>query len=231
MMRDAAARFASGEVLPRVSAMDTAGEFEPDLIRGLFEAGFMGVEVDEKYGGCGSSFTSALLVVEELARADPAVSVMVDIHNTIVNNCFTAWASDRLKAQWLPRLVTDTLGAFALSEAGSGSDAFALKSTATRVGDEVMQLMLPSSHRRCWCRCPNGPLRPHEPFAAWWWLWAPRAERRADVIPISSRPVPWHPIAPHCIPLHPTPSHLITSHPKPSHVCTVHPEWREDVDL
>uniref|UniRef100_A0A7S3B456 short-chain 2-methylacyl-CoA dehydrogenase n=1 Tax=Haptolina ericina TaxID=156174 RepID=A0A7S3B456_9EUKA len=137
-MRDAAARFASGEVLPRVSAMDTAGEFEPDLIRGLFEAGFMGVEVDEKYGGCGSSFTSALLVVEELARADPAVSVMVDIHNTIVNNCFTAWASDRLKAQWLPRLVTDTLGAFALSEAGSGSDAFALKSTATRVGDEFI---------------------------------------------------------------------------------------------
>jgi len=77
-------------------------------------------------------------VIEELARADPAVSVMCDIHNTIVNNCISMWASDRIKSEWLPRLATDTLGAFALSEAGSGSDAFALKSRAERVGDEFV---------------------------------------------------------------------------------------------
>jgi len=98
----------------------------------------MGVEIDEKYGGCGSSFTAALLVIEELAKADPAVSVMVDIHNTIVNNCFSNWASEPLKEQWLPRLASDTLGAFCLSEAGSGSDAFALKTTAVRKGDEFV---------------------------------------------------------------------------------------------
>jgi len=138
MMRDAAYRFAMEEVAPRSRAMDDASAMDPTLIRGLFESGFMSVEIGEEYGGCGSSFTSACLVIEELARADPAVSVMVDIHNTIVNNCFTMWASDRLKAEWMPRLATDTLGAFALSESGSGSDAFALKTSAERVGDEFV---------------------------------------------------------------------------------------------
>eukprot|EP00965_Chrysotila_dentata_P182360 6021762-Pleurochrysis_carterae.AAC.1 len=95
----------------------------------------MGVEIGEQYGGCGGSFTSALLVVEELARVDPAVSVMVDIHNTIVNNCFSAWASEPLKSTWLPRLASDCLGSFCLSEAGSGSDAFALRTRAERRQD------------------------------------------------------------------------------------------------
>ena len=138
MMRDAANKFAQEVVAPRALAMDDAGAMEPEVIQGLFDAGFMGVEIAEKYNGCGSSFTSALLVIEELARADPAVSVMVDIHNTIVNNCVSNWASDPIKDTWLPRLATDTLGAFALSESGSGSDAFALKSTAERVGDEFV---------------------------------------------------------------------------------------------
>ena len=109
MMRDAAAHFAANEIMPRVEAMDETSKMDQDLINGLFEAGFMGVEIDEQYGGSGSSFTAALLVIEELAKDDPAVSVMVDIHNTIVNNCVTNWASEDLKSQWLPRLGTDTL--------------------------------------------------------------------------------------------------------------------------
>jgi len=132
MMQAAAARFAADEVMPRVASMDDASKMEPELIRAIFDSGFMGVEIDEQYGGSGSSFTAACLVIEELARADPAVSVMVDIHNTIVNNTFSMWASAELQQQWLPRLATDTLGAFALSESGSGSDAFALATTATR---------------------------------------------------------------------------------------------------
>ena len=135
-MRDAAARFAADEIMPRVESMDAASEMEPELIRAIFDAGFMGVEVAEQHGGSGSSFTAACLVIEELAKVDPSVSVMVDIHNTIVNNTFTMWANPELQQQWLPRLATDTLGAFCLSEASSGSDAFALKCTASRVGDD-----------------------------------------------------------------------------------------------
>jgi len=129
-MRDAAARFAADEIMPRVASMDAASMMEPQLITSIFEAGFMGVEVGEEHGGSGSSFTAACLVIEEFAKADPAVSVMVDIHNTIVNNTFSMWASAEMQQQWLPRLAADTLGAFCLSEAGSGSDAFALQTTA-----------------------------------------------------------------------------------------------------
>uniref|UniRef100_A0A7S2IYQ6 short-chain 2-methylacyl-CoA dehydrogenase n=1 Tax=Haptolina brevifila TaxID=156173 RepID=A0A7S2IYQ6_9EUKA len=118
--------------------MDDAGRFDAEVVDGLFEGGFMGVEIGEEYDGSGSSFTAACLVVEELAKVDPAVSVMVDIHNTIVNNCFSNWASEDLQREWLPRLATDTLGAFALSEASSGSDAFALRSVARRDGDDYI---------------------------------------------------------------------------------------------
>jgi alkylation response protein AidB-like acyl-CoA dehydrogenase len=118
--------------------MDDNGKMEPELIKSIFDAGLMGVEIPEEYGGSGCSFTSALLVIEELARVDPSVSVMVDIHNTIVNNCFRMWASQRLQEKWLPRLATDTLGSFCLSEASSGSDAFALRTTATKKGDSYV---------------------------------------------------------------------------------------------
>ena len=111
MMRDATAQWAKDELAPLVRQMDDTGKMEPHIIQACFDNGFMGVEVPEEYGGCGSSFTAALLVVEELAKVDPSVSVMVDIHNTIVNNCFSYWASDRLKAKWLPRLTSDCLGA------------------------------------------------------------------------------------------------------------------------
>ena len=138
LMREAAARFAAEEIMPRVSAMDEASEMDPELIRAIFDSGFMGVEVGEEHGGSGSSFTAACLVIEEFAKADPAVSVMCDIHNTIINNTFSMWASQALKDEWLPRLATDTLGAFALSESGSGSDAFALKTTARRDGGDYV---------------------------------------------------------------------------------------------
>ena len=174
MLRSAAARFSADEVLPRSAAMDAASLMDPDLIRALFDAGFMGVEIPEEYGGAGSSFTAACLVIEELAKvdclpphptapagdplltsqppprhrpphspsphhphqADPAVSVMVDIHNTIVNNTFSLWASEEHKRTWLPQLATEKLGAFALSEVGSGSDAFALRTSAVQEGGE-----------------------------------------------------------------------------------------------
>uniref|UniRef100_A0A7S0LJZ9 Short/branched chain specific acyl-CoA dehydrogenase, mitochondrial n=1 Tax=Coccolithus braarudii TaxID=221442 RepID=A0A7S0LJZ9_9EUKA len=138
MMREAAARFAAERVRPLVREMDEQEMFSPEIIRGLFDGGFMAVEIAEEFGGCGGSFTAALLVVEELARVDPAVAVMADIHNTIVNNCFSAWASPDLQQQWLPRLASDTLGAFCLSEAGSGSDAFALRTTAVREGSDYV---------------------------------------------------------------------------------------------
>jgi len=138
MMRDAAQRFGAERVRKLVRQMDERAQMDTEIIRGLFEGGFMGVEVAEEFGGSGASFTAALLVIEELARVDPSVSVMVDIHNTIVNNCFTAWASTHLQRQWLPRLASDTLGAFCLSEATSGSDAFALRTAAARDGSDFI---------------------------------------------------------------------------------------------
>merc|ERR1711871_665073 len=95
----------------------------------------MGVEVPAEYGGCGASFTSALLVIEELAKVDPSISVMADIHNTLINNMISFWGTAEQQATWLPRTAQHTLGSFCLSEAGSGSDAFALKTVAEKKGD------------------------------------------------------------------------------------------------
>ena len=134
-IRTATARWVDAEVAPRVRAMDDAAALDPAVLRGLFDNGFMGVEIDEEYGGAGLNFTSSLLVVEEIARADPSVAVLVDIQNTLVNNMFRFWASEPLKAEWLPRLATDTASSFALSEPGSGSDAFALRTRADRSAD------------------------------------------------------------------------------------------------
>ena len=110
--------------------MDESAQMDPAVLQGLFDNGLMGVEIDEQYGGTGSSFMSACLVIEELAKVDPGVSVTCDVQNTIINNLFRFYANDALKAEWLPRLATDTLGSFCLSEAGSGSDAFALVTRA-----------------------------------------------------------------------------------------------------
>jgi butyryl-CoA dehydrogenase/short/branched chain acyl-CoA dehydrogenase len=130
MFRDLVRQFANDEVRPRVNAMDEAQKMDPALIAQFFELGLMGIEVPEELGGTGASFFTAALVVEELSRVDASVGVCVDVQNTLVNNAFLRWGSEALKAKYLPTLCTEKVGAYALSEAGSGSDAFALATRA-----------------------------------------------------------------------------------------------------
>ena len=135
MFRDAARQFAREKVAPLVSHMDETQRLDPSLVEACFANGFMGIEVPAQYEGSESSFFSAALVIESLAMVDPSVSVFVDVQNTLVNNAFVRWGSDHIKEKYLPRLATDTVGSYALSEAGSGSDAFALRTTAKDCGD------------------------------------------------------------------------------------------------
>ena len=128
--RDLVADFAAREIAPFAAAMDEAQLMRPELVRQLFELGVMGVEVPEAYGGAGSSFFNAILVIEELSKVDPSVAVLVDVQNTLVDNCLVRWASEAQKRRYLPRLCQDQVGAYALSEASSGSDAFALATRA-----------------------------------------------------------------------------------------------------
>lgn len=138
IFRDAVLGFARDRVAPRVHAMDTAGQIDAALIRPLFEMGLMGVEVPEKLGGAESSFFTAILAVEALATVDPSVSVFVDVQNTLVNNAVLRWGSDAQKKTYLPKLCREWVGAYALSEPGSGSDAFALKTRAEKRGDHYV---------------------------------------------------------------------------------------------
>lgn len=135
MFREAVRDFARSEVAPRVMAMDEAQRMDPELIRQLFDLGLMGIEIPERLGGAGSSFFTSVLVVEELSRVDPAVAVLVDVQNTLVINALLRWATDAQKERWLPQLAREVVGAYALSEAGSGSDAFALACRAIPDGD------------------------------------------------------------------------------------------------
>lgn len=127
--------FAESEVRPHVAEMDEAGKFRPDLIAKFFELGLMGVEIPEKWGGAGGNIFLATLAIEELARVDASAAIYVDVHNTLVNNAILRWANEEQKARYFPRMTTDLLGAFALSEPGSGSDAFALQTRAELKGD------------------------------------------------------------------------------------------------
>ncbi|MCX7977880.1 MAG: acyl-CoA dehydrogenase [Bdellovibrionaceae bacterium] len=136
--REAVRAFAEGEIKPYVSQMDEAAEIRPEIVRKLFEMGLMGIESPEKYGGAGSSFTMACLAVEELGRVDGSVSVLMDVQNTLVTNAFLKWGSESLKDKYLPRLATEWVGAYALSESTSGSDAFALKLRAEQKGDKYI---------------------------------------------------------------------------------------------
>lgn len=131
MFRDAVRDFAEGQVAPLVHEMDEAQRMDPELIPHFFELGLMGIEVPDQFGGTGASFFTAVLVVEELSRVDASVGVLVDVQNTLVNNAFLRWGSDELQQKYLPQLCSDKVGAYALSEAGSGSDAFALATRAT----------------------------------------------------------------------------------------------------
>jgi alkylation response protein AidB-like acyl-CoA dehydrogenase len=135
LFRDAVRDFALSEVAPRVHAMDEAQRMDPELISQLFDMGLMGIEIPEAHGGAGSTFFTSILIVEELSRVDPAVGVLVDVQNTLVINALARWATPEQKETWYPRLATDTVGAYALSEAGSGSDAFALACRAEKDGD------------------------------------------------------------------------------------------------
>jgi len=128
------AQFAGDVIRPRVHAMDEAGKLDPEIIAPCFELGLMGIEVPEAYGGAGSSFFMACLAVEELSRVDPSVGVFVDVQNTLFNNCLLRWGTDAQKERYAPRMVADTVGAYALSEASSGSDAFGLKTRARKDG-------------------------------------------------------------------------------------------------
>lgn len=135
MFRDAVREFAESEVRPHVSAMDEAAQIRPGLIPKFFELGLMGIEVPEQYGGAGSGIFMSVLAIEELARVDASAAIYVDVHNTLVNNAFLRRGNDEQQRRYFPRLTTGLLGAFALSEPGSGSDAFALATRAERVGE------------------------------------------------------------------------------------------------
>jgi butyryl-CoA dehydrogenase/short/branched chain acyl-CoA dehydrogenase len=136
MFRDAVRDFAEAEVTPLIREMDAAQKLDAGLITKLFEMGLMGIEIPEQYGGSALTFFTSVLVVEELSRVDPSVGVLVDVQNTLVVNAIQRWGTDEQKSRYFPRLATDTVGAYALSEAGSGSDAFALACRATRDGDD-----------------------------------------------------------------------------------------------
>jgi alkylation response protein AidB-like acyl-CoA dehydrogenase len=135
MFREAVREFAESEVRPHVQAMDEAAQFRSDLIPKFFELGLMGIEVPEAHGGAGGGIFLSVLAIEELARVDASAAIYVDVHNTLVNNALLRWGNPEQHGRYFPRLTTDLLGAFALSEPGSGSDAFALATRAQRVGD------------------------------------------------------------------------------------------------
>ncbi len=136
LFRQTVREFAETEVAPHVSEMDEASQFKPELIRKFFELGLMGIEVPEQYGGAGASIFLATIAIEELARVDASAAIYVDVHNTLFNNALLRWGNDEQKARYFPRLTSDLLAAFALSEPNSGSDAFALETRATQDGDD-----------------------------------------------------------------------------------------------
>jgi alkylation response protein AidB-like acyl-CoA dehydrogenase len=138
LFRDTVRQFADESVRPHVKEMDEKGVFEHSLIDQFFQLGLMGIEVPEEYGGGAGTFFEAILAVEELSRVDPSAGVIVDVQNTLVNNALLRWATTDQKKRYLPRLCKDTVGAYALSEAGSGSDAFALQTRAELKGSDYV---------------------------------------------------------------------------------------------
>ncbi|MGA2985322.1 MAG: acyl-CoA dehydrogenase [Terriglobia bacterium] len=134
MFQAMAREFAANEILPHVEKMDREGAFNPALLAKIFAQGFMGIEAPEAYGGSQGSFFLAILAIEEFSRVDASAGVVIDVQNTLVNNAFKKWGTEAQKRKFLPRLVRDTLGAYALSEANSGSDAFALATRAREDG-------------------------------------------------------------------------------------------------
>ncbi|KAH9962634.1 acyl-CoA oxidase [Russula dissimulans] len=135
LLRESVKRFAQDVVGPKVREMDENEMMDPSVINGLFEQGLMGIETSAEHGGAESSFTSAIIAIEELAKVDPSVSVLCDVHNTLVNTVIRKYGTPEQQERWLPQLAESKLGSFCLSESASGSDAFALQTRATRDGD------------------------------------------------------------------------------------------------
>jgi short-chain 2-methylacyl-CoA dehydrogenase len=138
LFRDSVHDFAQAEIAPLAAAMDASGRYDPHLLPKLFEMGLMGIDVPEAYGGAGGSFFQACLAVEELSRADAAVGVLVDVQNTLVNNAIDRNGTPDQKSKYLTRTASDTIASYCLSEAGSGSDAFALQCRAFARGDHYV---------------------------------------------------------------------------------------------
>ena len=138
MFRASVREFAEGEIRKRVEAMDEQGHLDPALMKHCFELGLMGIETPEDYGGAGGSFFQAILAVEELSRVDASVGVFVDVQNTLVNNALLRWGNPEQKKKYLTQLAAEKVGAYALSEASSGSDAFAMQTRAVDGGDHFV---------------------------------------------------------------------------------------------
>src|SRR5215207_717639 len=138
IFRDSVRQFANAQVRPLVREMDEHAKIPKTLVDQLFELGVMGIEIPDSYGGAGGTFFHSVLAVEELSRVDPSIGVLVDVQNTLVINAFSRWGNEAIKKRYLTRLASDTVGAYALSEAGSGSDAFALTTRAVEAGDDFV---------------------------------------------------------------------------------------------
>ena len=138
MFRDTVKSFAEENIRPLVKKMDEEAHFEPDLVKKFFDLGVMGVEIPEEYGGSGSTFFNSIILVEEFSKVDASAGVMVDVQNTLVNNAFLRWWTPELKQKYLTKLAGGSVGSYALSEAGSGSDAFALATKAEDKGDHFV---------------------------------------------------------------------------------------------
>ena len=138
IFRDSVREFAEAQIRPLVREMDEHAKMSRPLVGKLFELGVMGIEIPDTWGGSGGGFFHAVLAVEELSRVDPSVGVLVDVQNTLVINALLRWGSEDIKGRYLPKLASSTVGAYALSEAGSGSDAFALTTRAREAGDSFV---------------------------------------------------------------------------------------------
>ena len=138
LFRDNIRQFGDDKIRPLVKEMDEKGVFEKDLIHDFFQLGLMGIEIPQQYGGGGGKFFEAILAVEELSRVDASSGVVVDVQNTLVNNALLRWGNEEQKKRYLPKMASETVGAYALSEAGSGSDAFALQTRAAPKGSDYV---------------------------------------------------------------------------------------------
>ncbi len=138
MLKEATSDFAKSSIAPLVHEMDENAKLDKGLISEMFEMGLMGIEVPEEYSGAGGTFMMSIVAIEEISKVDASVGVFMDVQNTLVNNAFIRYGSDEIKQRYLPQLATGKVGAYCLSEAGSGSDAFALKTSAKEMDDHFL---------------------------------------------------------------------------------------------